>query len=161
MNIIMMTRSLNIEAVLRRAARPHFMSPPGGNLLRRFGMRFAAGGFLPRLPVVLSVSIACGLTMPALAESKEIQISTTYLSFSPASIAAEVGDRIVWLNNSGVLHEIYFPVNPTNSGEPRLRYVLNGNRDVSIIVSKPGDYVYFCRWHGMQGSIHVARQSAH
>ena len=96
------------------------------------------------------------LTMPSLAESREIRVYTTYIAFSPASIEAEVGDRITWINDSGVLHEIYFPVDPTNSGKRHLQHVLNSSRAVSIIVSKPGDYNYYCRWHGLRGSIHVA-----
>jgi plastocyanin len=95
---------------------------------------------------------------PSAAHSSEIKIYANYLEFSPQAIQAAVGDRVTWINNSGVMHEIYFPENPTDTQEPRLHYVLPSNRSVSIIVSKPGAYDYFCRWHGMHGSIHVVRQ---
>jgi hypothetical protein len=69
------------------------------------------------------------------------------------------GDRITWINDSGVMHEIYFQNNPTSSGEERLRYVLTGVHKISIVVTRPGDYDYVCRWHGMWGSIRVAEKS--
>ena len=77
------------------------------------------------------------------------------MAFVPAAIDAEVGDRISWINAGGLRHELYFPEDPTNSGRRHLQRVLTGDRPVSIIVSRPGDYDYFCRWHGMHGSVHV------
>ena len=131
----------------------------GKGLSRGLVIGPAAAGFLRRFYVFLlasiSCSVVCGLMMPSVALSREIQVFTTYLAFSPDSIEAKVGDRITWINNGGVLHEIYFPVNPTNAEGRHLHYVLSANKAISIIVSKPGDYDYFCRWHGMRGSIHV------
>ena len=101
-----------------------------------------------------------GLMASLPAEARELRIDTTYMAFSPGTVQVEVGDRVTWVNHSGVMHEIFFPVNPTDSGEPRLRYTLTGNREISITMSKPGDFDYFCRWHGMQGHIHVAAKSA-
>ena len=98
---------------------------------------------------------------PSAAEAREVRVDAAYMAFSPETIRVKVGDRITWVNHSGVMHEIFFPANPTDSGEPRLRYTLSGNREISITMTKPGDFDYFCRWHGMQGQIHVAPKSAH
>jgi len=106
-------------------------------------------------------SAPCALMAPSPAVARELRVDTTYMAFSPESIQVEVGDRVTWVNNSGVMHEIFFPVNPTDSGEPRLRYTLTSNREISIIMTKPGEFDYFCRWHGMQGQIHVVQKSLH
>ena len=93
--------------------------------------------------------------VPFAVEAKDILIAISNISFSPQAIRATEGDRITWINNDGVLHEIYFASNPTNSGGQHLRYQLRTKQSVSLIVSKPGDYYYVCRWHGISGHIHV------
>ena len=100
-----------------------------------------------------------GLMPSSVAESSEMRVYTTYLAFAPEAIQISVGDSVTWVNDSGVMHEIYFPINPTDSSEQRLDYVLTGSRSLSIIVTKPGEYDYFCRWHGMHGSIHVVQKT--
>jgi plastocyanin len=93
--------------------------------------------------------------VPSVAEAQEIPIVLNGIAFSPQRIHAHVGDRISWVNNDAVRHEILFARNPTDSENPHLRYQLKPGQSVSIIVTKPGDYNYKCRWHGMTGSIHV------
>ena len=93
--------------------------------------------------------------LPSAAEAQEIPIAINGIAFSPKIIHVHVGDRISWVNNDAVRHEILFARNPTDSEDPRLRYQLKPGQNVSIIVTKPGDYDYKCRWHGMTGSIHV------
>jgi plastocyanin len=119
--------------------------------------------FLGMRSIVFVVSIALILIgapiIPSAVEAKEIQVFINNISFSPQAIHAAVGDRITWINNDGVLHEIYFSGNPTNSGDPRLRYQLRFSQRVSVIVTKPGDYDYVCRWHGMSGSIHIDKKT--
>jgi plastocyanin len=107
-----------------------------------------------------ATAVCGGLVAPSAAEASEVRVDTAYMAFSPETIRVKVGDRITWVNHSGVMHEIFFPINPTDSDDARLRYTLTGNREISITVTKPGDFDYFCRWHGMQGHIHVAGQSA-
>ena len=119
------------------------------------------------LPRVRSISLwssilftpICALMASSAAESGEARITTANLAFSPEVVQVAVGDHVTWVNDSGVMHEIYFPVNPTDSTEQRLDYVLTGSRIISIIVTKPGKYNYFCRWHGMHGSIQVVPKS--
>jgi plastocyanin len=118
-----------------------------------FGMRSIIFlGFIAFMPIG-------GLIASSIAEAKEIRIFINSLSFLPQAIHADAGDRITWTNNDGVRHEIFFSRNPTNSGDQHLRYQLRSNQSVSIIVTKPGDYDYRCRWHGMWGSIHVDQKS--
>jgi len=95
------------------------------------------------------------LVYSAAAKAHDVQIFISGIAFSPQKISAHVGDRINWINNDGVQHEIFFDRNPTNSAGPLLRYQLRPDQSVSIIVTKSGDYDYICRWHGMLGSIHV------
>ena len=95
------------------------------------------------------------LVFSTAAKAQGVQIFISGIAFSPQRISAHVGDRINWINNDGVRHEIYFARNPANSANPRLHYQLRPNQRVSIIVTKPGDYNYICRWHGMVGSIHI------
>lgn len=109
---------------------------------------------------IIAIAFCGGLLATAAAEARELRVDTAYMAFSPETIRVNVGDRITWINHSGVMHEIYFPINPTDSDEARLRYTLTGNREISITMTKPGDFDYFCRWHGMQGHIHVAGKSS-
>ncbi len=97
------------------------------------------------------------LSFPSIAQGQEITIHIYDLAFSPESILVQVGDRVTWINQSGVRHEIYFPTNPSNSGMQKIDHVLAPDRVFSIIVTQPGKYDYFCRWHGMQGTINVEK----
>jgi len=159
-----MQGTISTSRTLSIVVKQGFISSFGVELFQRFAMGLAGGRswrrFLHFLLASISWSMTFSATIPSLAESREIRISTAYMAFSPASVEAEVGDRITWINDSGVKHEIYFSVNPTNSGPRRLDHVLSGNGgELSITVSKPGEYDYFCRWHGMHGSIRVTRKS--
>ena len=94
--------------------------------------------------------------VPSIANAKELQILVMAdRSFSPQSIQANIGDRITWINTSGVRHEILFSENPTNSGDQHLHYVLTSHQTVSIVVTETGNFDYVCRWHSMWGSIHI------
>lgn len=118
------------------------------------GVRIAGGRSMSIAATLLLGFVASG------AAAREVQIHATIaLAFLPRVVQVEVGDRITWINDSGVMHEIYFQNNPTSSGEDRLRYVLTGVHKISIVVTRPGNYDYVCRWHGMWGSIRVAEKS--
>jgi len=97
------------------------------------------------------------ITTPHTAEARELQIFINGIAFLPEIINANIGDRIGWTNNDSVRHEIFFARNPATSGDAHLRYQLNPGESISIIVMKPGDYDYMCRWHGMLGTIHIER----
>lgn len=80
-----------------------------------------------------------------------IKVSIADMTFSPAEVAARVGDTVEWANFDFVDH--------TATAE-------NGNWDVALPAGKSGgvemrhagDIVYFCRFHpNMTGVIHVAR----
>ena len=107
----------------------------------------------------IALTLVGGAIAPSAVAAKEIRISISNISFSPQAIHADAGDRITWINKDGVLHEIYFSGNPANSESKHLRYQLRENQSVSVIVTKPGDYDYVCRWHGMAGSIQIDQKS--
>ena len=108
---------------------------------------------------LISYITLCCMLAPLAASSRELTIVTdlAFLAFSPESVQVEIGDRITWINNDGILHEIYFPISPSNSDEKRLRYLLTNKHSVSTIVTKPGEYDYYCRYHGMHGHIRVVQ----
>ena len=143
----------HMGADARRSAKITTTSYSSAEIKRCVLCAFFRIGLISLLPL-------CGFMAPAVADSKEIQIhANPNMMYSPQAVAVEVGDRITWINDSGVMHEIYFSKNPTGSGEKRLRYVLTSGRNISIVVTEPGDYDYVCRWHGMWGSIRVVQQS--
>jgi plastocyanin len=100
-----------------------------------------------------------GFIIPSSAETKEIKIYLNEISIMPQAINADFSDRITWINNDSVPHEIYFLRNPMNSSDQHLRYQLRSAQSVSIIVTRAGDYDYDCRWQGMWGSIRVDQKS--
>ena len=89
------------------------------------------------------------------AKAQELTISINDIAFWPQSIDAHRGDRIIWINNDGVRHEIFFSKNPTDSTDTHIRYLLKPGDSISITVTKRGDYDYMCHWHGMLGTVHV------
>lgn len=89
------------------------------------------------------------------AKAQELTISINGIAFSPQEIHAHIGDRVVWVNNDGVRHEIYFANNPTDSADVRLRYQLMPGESVSITINKRGVFDYMCQWHGMLGFVRV------
>lgn len=103
----------------------------------------------------IGVLLLVALSASYPAEARELEISISSLNFWPQDIQANPGDRITWKNKDAVRHEIFFAKNPTNSRTARLRYQLMPGQSLSIIVTRPGDYGYMCRWHGMLGTIHI------
>ena len=113
---------------------------------------FLATNFL-RFIAFLTLS---DIFVPSITNAQEIQILVLAdRSFSPQDIQANVGDRITWINTTGVRHEILFSDNPTNTGDQHLHYILTSHRKISIVVTKAGKFDYVCRWHSMWGSIHI------
>ena len=89
------------------------------------------------------------------ARAQELRISISGIAFSPQTINDHKGDRVVWVNNDGVRHEIYFVKNPTDSDDMHLRYQLMPGERISITITKRGVYDYMCQWHGMLGTVHA------
>jgi plastocyanin len=89
------------------------------------------------------------------AKAQELTISINGIAFWPQRIVVHRGDRITWVNNDGVRHEISFSKNPTDSADRHIRYQLRPGESVSITVTKHGEYEYMCHWHGMLGTLHV------
>jgi plastocyanin len=104
-------------------------------------------------PVILTLIGA--LIFVSAVKAQELTISINGIAYWPQSINAHRGDRIIWVNNDGVRHEIFFSKNPTDSADTHIRYNLRPGESISIIVTKRGDYDYMCHWHGMLGTIHV------
>jgi plastocyanin len=105
------------------------------------------------------ILMGCGGLAAGGAAAREIHVTTTLMAFTPAVIKARVGDRVVWNNGGDVTHELYFPKDPGSRDRPYLVFILRNGQDVSLRLTTPGDYDYYCRWHGMRGMIHVAPQT--
>ena len=110
----------------------------------------------PFVYVEMMITMVLGaLTFSSTVNAQEILIHIKLIAFSPQRIEAHVGDRIIWVNDDGVRHGIYFTRNPTNSEDQHLKYQIKPDQSISIIATKPGDFDYKCPWHGMIGSLHI------
>lgn len=107
------------------------------------------------LAILIAIALAMGCSDQA--QAREVLVSVQHMAFFPQVIEVEAGDTVGWENRDGILHEVHFPANPTDLPSQELRYALKGggNRRVSIVVTKPGEYNYYCRWHDMRGVIRV------
>jgi plastocyanin len=96
------------------------------------------------MTAVLALVFSAGM-----AEAKTIQVTIDKMTFSPADIAANVGDTIEWVNNDVFVHTA----------------TVKGGFDISLLPKKSGSVVmkeaaaidYYCRFHpNMKGRITVS-----
>jgi plastocyanin len=74
------------------------------------------------------------------------------LVFSPATIAAHVGDEVEWTNEDFVVHTA-----TARHGEWDINLPPHATGDVEL--KKPGKIEYYCRFHpNMKGEIAIAPQ---
>ena len=74
------------------------------------------------------------------AHAETINVRMTNVAFEPATVAAKVGDTIVWANNDIVAH--------TATARDK-SWDLNAmpKKTVSFTVKKAGSIEYYCRYH--------------
>jgi plastocyanin len=95
----------------------------------------------------LALAVVLAGMMPAHAET--IRITIDKLVFSPADVAAKVGDRIEWVNKDILAH--------TATAAGLFDVMIPAKKTGAVIVKKPGDIEYYCRFHpNMKGRIAVA-----
>ena len=84
--------------------------------------------------------------VPAHAET--VRVTIDKLVFSPQEIKAKVGDSIEWINNDIIAH--------TATVRGDWDVLIPAKRNASIILKRPGDVEYYCRFHpNMKGRIVV------
>jgi plastocyanin len=81
---------------------------------------------------------------------KELQVSLTNFSFSPATVTINVGDNVKWTNNDAAAHTVDANNGAFSSG------TLSNGASFTFKFNTPGTYDYYCAFHsGMVGKIIV------
>ena len=104
---------------------------------------------------MLKIFLFIFISMPAEVYAVEWKIRTSPTEYHPAKLEVNIGDKITWINDDMVVHEMAFSSNPTGSDDKNLYLFLPVGKTLSIIVTKHGTYLYKCSWHGMFGIIKV------
>jgi len=83
-----------------------------------------------------------------IAEAKTIQVTVDKMTFSPAGVAAKVGDTIEWVNNDVFVH--------TATVKGGFDIILPLKKSGSVVMKKAAPIDYYCRFHpNMKGRITV------
>ena len=94
----------------------------------------------------LAVSFSVSLSQAATVHDVKIE----GMAFSPVEITIKAGDTIRWTNVDGAPHTA------TDIAEEFDTEALSKGKSAEIVMSKPGNYDYFCQIHpGMKGKITV------
>lgn len=84
-----------------------------------------------------------------LAEAATIEVTIDKMAFSPADIAAKVGDTIEWVNEDVFVH--------TATVRGGFEVLLPVKKSGSAVMAKTGTIDYYCRLHpNMKGRITVS-----
>jgi len=71
-------------------------------------------------------------------------VTLTSAGFNPQTLTIKTGERVVWLNNSGVVGTVNSDNYPTNLLYPFLNFgQFNNGSSFSTVFSKPGTYTYY------------------
>src|SRR6185295_7525835 len=91
------------------------------------------------------------LVAAASAEAAVIEVTITGLRFSPAEVAAKVGDTIEWTNKDFVAHTA------TARDKTTFDVLIPAHGKGSLVVKAPSPLHYYCRFHPMmKGSIQTS-----
>jgi plastocyanin len=97
--------------------------------------------------LVLAALAAVVAAAPAAAAT--VRVTVTKLAFEPAQVSAKVGDTIEWVNADFLTHS-------ATGRKKEWDLFIAPNKSVHVIVSKPGEIDYYCRFHpNMVGHISV------
>ena len=95
--------------------------------------------------------IALSITVFVPAHAEIFRVTIDKLDFSPKDIKATVGDTIEWINNDIFAH--------TATVRGDWDVMIGPKKSGSIVLTKPGDVEYFCRFHpNMKGRIAVGQK---
>ena len=93
------------------------------------------------------IALSMAVFVPAHAETFRVTIDK--LDFSPKEISAKVGDTVEWINNDAFAH--------TATVRGDWDVMIGPKKSGSLVLTKPGDVEYFCRFHpNMKGRIVIA-----
>lgn len=96
-----------------------------------------------RMTAMLALVFSAGM-----AEAKTIQVTVDKMTFSPADVAAKVGDTIEWVNNDVFVH--------TATVKGGFDIILPQKKSGSVVMKKAAPIEYYCRFHpNMKGRITV------
>ena len=71
-------------------------------------------------------------------------VTLTSAGFNPQTLTIKAGERVVWLNNSGVVGTVNSDNYPTNLLYPFLNFgQFDNDSSFSTIFTKPGTYTYY------------------
>jgi plastocyanin len=98
------------------------------------------------VPVVMGTIGSAGAAVNAQSKSKQkVEVGDNF--FKPKDIEVEAGTKVVWTNKGNILHNV-LPDKGKAFGTKRLA---SGDK-YSYTFKKPGDYGYYCSFHGSPGS---------
>ena len=87
--------------------------------------------------------------------SEELQVEMLEMSYSPALLYSQVGDKIIWPKSKG--HNVEFIAGPAGFSLPKRSKM---NKQFDMVLDTPGVYYYWCTPHkgtGMIGLIVVGK----
>lgn len=126
-------------------------------------------GILAVLALVLAFATACGSSGTSGAGTdtslnKATTVSTSLLSFTPATLTVKVGSTVTWTDTDSIAHTVTTGTFVLGSDGLRtsehpdglINMPLSKGNNVSFTFTKPGKYIYYCSIHkGMSGEIVV------
>jgi plastocyanin len=116
----------------------------------------------PDVPVTVSGSVAVvpfqvtgGMgaatpTEPSPAAAEQAQVKLANFAFSPAQLTVKAGTTVVWTSEDSASHTVTADDGSFNSG------TLHKGDSFSFTFTKPGEYAYYCRFHGGPGGAGMA-----
>ena len=126
-------------------------------------------GTLAGTALVLALATACGTSVaqgPAASTSlnKATTVSTSLLSFTPATLTVKVGTTVTWTDTDSIAHTVTTGTFVLGSDGLRtsqhpdglINMPLSRGNNINFTFTKPGKYIYYCSIHkGMSGEIVV------
>lgn len=126
-------------------------------------------GLLAAAVLTLGLATACGTsgtqgTGTGATLDKATTVSTSLLSFMPATLTVKVGTTVTWTDTDSIAHTVTTGTFVLGSDGLRtsehpdglINMPLSRGNNISFTFTKPGTYVYYCSIHkGMSGQIVV------
>ena len=103
------------------------------------------------LALCLMLSSAASIAAPA-----EVEIRISKFKFEPAEVTVKPGTRIRWVNLDETPHTVL-----SAQGQEKViaSKAMDTDDKYELVISKEGDYSYFCTVHPfMTGVVHVRRR---
>ena len=79
-----------------------------------------------------------------------LQVKLANFAFSPAQLTVKAGTTVVWTSEDSASHTVTADDGSFDSG------TLHKGDSFSFTFTKPGEYAYYCRFHGGPGGAGMA-----